>query len=294
MVPVTVDDVPCYLDGEWLALSEARVSPMDRGYLFGDGVYEVIPAYSGRAFLADRHLARLRRGLAAIGLDAGELAPEAVVSGLLEGAGGDCYVYLQVTRGVAPRRDHRFPRQPAPAVFAYRAPMPPPADAHTDGVAAILRDDIRWARCDIKAISLLGNVLLRQAAEDAGAFETLLRREGRITEGAASNVFAVIDGTVVTPPPGPSLLSGVTRAFVLDLAREAGVPSAERPIAADAIATADEVWLTSSTREMVPVTRIEGASVGDGRPGPVWRRLRRAFDRHKTAFRGASAAEVPA
>ncbi|MQM36216.1 D-alanine aminotransferase [wastewater metagenome] len=291
---MTAGDAPCYLNGEWLVLSEARVSPMDRGYLFGDGVYEVIPAYSGRAFLLERHIARLRDSLAAIGLDAGTLAPEAVVSGLLEGAEVDCSVYLQITRGVAPHRDHRFPAQPEPGVFAYRAPMPPPVVEGTDGVAVILREDIRWARCDIKAVSLLGNVLLRQAAEEAGAFETLLQRGGRITEASASNLFAVIGGTVVTPPLGPSLLPGVTRAFILELARGIGLPVAEQPIEVDGIAAAEEVWLTSSTREIVPVTQIDGASVGDGSPGPVWRRLREAFDRHKAAFRVAAATEVPA
>ncbi|WP_435103928.1 aminotransferase class IV [Arhodomonas sp. AD133] len=282
----------CYLDGEWLPLDAARISPLDRGFLFGDGVYEVIPAYGGRAFLLERHLLRLEKGLAAIGLEAAAREDfRGIVHGLLHGAYHDCMVYLQVTRGVAARRDHRFPDGVAPTVFAYATDLPGPPTKANSGVEAVTRDDIRWARCDVKSISLLGHVLLRQAGEDAGAQETVLVRDGEVTEASASNVFAVIDDTVVTPPPGPALLSGITRGLVLELAREAGLPVAERRVAAEELAHVQELWLTSATREILPVIRLDGRAVGDGCPGPVWQCVREAFDRRKRAFDVGARAE---
>ncbi len=282
----------CYLDGEWLPLDAARISPLDRGFLFGDGVYEVIPAYGGRAFLLERHLARLEEGFAAIGL--GAAADEdfaGIVRGLLHDACHDCMVYLQVTRGTVARRDHRFPDGATPTVFAYASDLPG-APAHADsGVVAVTRDDIRWSRCDVKSVSLLGHVLLRQAAEDAGAQEAVLIRDGEVTEASASNVFAVVDDTVVTPPSGPALLAGITRGLVLELAREAGFPVTERRVAAEELGHARELWLTSSTREILPVTRLDGRPVGDGHPGPVWRRVREAFDRRKQALADGAYAE---
>ena len=273
-----------YLNGEYLERDQARVSVFDRGFVFGDGVYEVIPAYGGRLFRFDAHMARLRASLAAIGLPE-PLAPAAwreALAGLLDGA--DQWVYLQVTRGPAPR-DHRFPDRVRPTVLAYAEPLAPPAPAVlAEGVAAITVDDFRWSRCDVKSISLLANVLARQRAREAGVAEAILVRDGRVTEGAASNVFAVLDGELVTPPKGPHILPGITRDLVLELAREAGVPAREGPLDAARLAGAAELWLTSSTKEILPVTRLNGAPVGPGRPGPLFARLHEAFQAYKADY----------
>lgn len=280
-------ETPCYLDGHYLPLSQATVSPLDRGFLLGDGVYEVIPVYGGRPFRLAAHLRRLADSLAAI-----RLAPPLtdtewadIIETLLARVddAGDRGFYLQVTRGAAARRDHRFPgTDTAATVFAYPMPVLPPAN--TTGATVVTAPDYRWGRCDIKSIALLANVLLRQASADQGADETLMLRDGLATEGSASNVFAVVDGVLATPPLGPLILPGITRALVLELARAEGVPCAERPLAEAELRGADEVWIASSTREVVAVVRIDGEPVGDGVPGPMWRRLRRAFDEHKAAF----------
>ena len=282
-----------YLDGVFLPLEEARISPLDRGFLFGDGVYEVVPCYGGRPFLLERHLARLDRSLRAVGLPdplgpagwrhlAGELAAR--------NGGGDLALYLQVTRGVAPR-DHRFPAAPRPTVFAYANPLrPPPAEG---GARAVLLEDLRWGRCDIKAISLLANVLARQAAHRRSADEAILVREGEVTEGAASNVFAVVEGVLLTPPRSPRLLPGVTRDLVLELAAEAGLPCREAPLPVGLVQRAEELWLTSSTREVVPVLALDGRPVGGGRPGPLWRRVHRLYQARKARWREGGRAGVP-
>jgi len=278
-----VSEAIAYLNGEFMPLGRAKISVLDRGFLFGDGVYEVIPAYGGRLFRLDQHLQRLDHSLRAIRLDPPLTHSQwrTVLRELLQGD-GDQSVYLQVTRGVAPRRDHTFPSRPRPTVVAWATPM----DAGPPRPARVLtHEDIRWQWCHIKAITLLANVLLRQEALERDCHEVILIRDGKVTEGAASNVFAVIDGVLVTPPKSRHLLPGITRDFVLELARAENLPFQERDLYAGELAHAGEIWLTSSTRELVPVIELDGKPVGDGRPGPLWQRLYRRFQDYKQAFR---------
>lgn len=280
-----------YLNGEFLPLERARVSVMDRGFLFGDGVYEVIPAYGGRLFRLEHHLRRLDSSLAAIRMDnpLSDAAWEAVLQRLIDQhPGRDLGVYLQVTRGTAEKRDHVIPAAVDPTVFAMASPVDPPDPALAErGVAAVTLDDIRWQLCHIKATTLLANVLLRQQARDEGAVEAILVRGGEVTEGAASNLFIVAEGLVLTPPKGPHLLPGITRDLILELAAEAGIPYAEASIGVAQLEAADEVWLTSSTREVLPVTRLNGAPVGAGVPGPFWRHMTELYQAYKARLRAA-------
>jgi D-alanine transaminase len=278
-----------HLNGRFLPLAEATVSVLDRGFLFGDGVYEVIPVYGGRLFRLDEHLARLDNSLAGIRLAnpldraAWRVLLERLVA---DNGGGDLSVYFQVTRGAAPRRDHAFPAGVAATVFAMANPLAPPDAALLEaGVRAITLDDIRWRYCDIKAITLLPNVLLRQQAVDAGAAEAILIRDGCAVEGAASNLFVVADGVLITPPKGPRLLPGITRDLILELAGAAGVAAREADIPAAQLHSASEVWLTSSTREILPVTRLDAHTVGDGAPGAVWRRMNTLYQAYKIRLR---------
>ncbi len=280
----------CYLNGAYLPLDQACVSVMDRGFLFGDGVYEVIPAYGRRLFRLAAHLARLENSLHAIRIDPPVAYDEwrKILERLVdENPGEDQSVYLQVTRGVFPKRDHAFAGQPVqPTVFAMSTPIPEPDPALAEqGIAAVTLDDIRWSYCHIKAVTLLPNALLRQEAVDAGAGEAILIRDGEATEGAASNLFIVRSGRLITPPKSPRLLPGITRDLVLELARAHGIPSEEAAIPVEALREADEIWVTSSTREIVPVTRLDGEPVGDGRPGPLFARMREIYREYKEAFR---------
>lgn len=272
-----------YFNADYLPLEEVRISPLDRGFLFGDAVYEVIPSYAGEFFLLGPHLERLERSLTAIRLPSplsrGQWA-ECLVELLRRNAAGpgrDLGIYLQVTRGIAPR-DHTFPADAAPTVFAMASPIRPlPASLRASGVAAITAPDTRWERCDIKATTLLANVLARQMASESDATEAILLRAGRVTEGAASNVLARLGDTVVTPPLQEALLAGVTRALVLDLARECGLRVVEREMDEAELRSADEIWLTSSTREILPVTRLDDQPVGAGVPGPGWHAVHAAY-----------------
>jgi D-alanine transaminase len=277
-----------YLNGSFVPPEQAQVSAFDRGFVFGDGVYEVIPVYGRRLFRLPHHLARLDASLQSIQLaNPHALADwQKIFTRLMESVPAeDQSVYLQVTRGPAPR-DHAFPKEVKPTVFAYAAPLkyPDTAQLH-DGVSAITVDDIRWRRCDIKAIALLPNVLLRQQAVEAGAAEAILVRDGVATEGSASNIFAVIDGVLVTPPKGPFILPGVTRDLVLELARAHGVPCAERALRAEEIFRATEFMLSSSTKELLPITRVDGKTLGSGRPGPLHARLHALYQDYKRDFR---------
>ena len=283
-----------YLNGVFLPLDQAHVSVMDRGFLFGDGVYEVIPVYGGKLFRLGQHLRRLQNSLDAIriGNPLDEDGWEAILGRLVElNEGVDQTVYLQVTRGVAPRRDHAFPVDSRPTVFAMCTPCLATRDIDNEpGVSAITIEDIRWQHCNIKAITLLPNILLRQRAIDADTAEAILLRNGYAIEGAASNIFVVMDGTLITPPNSAALLPGVTRDLVLELAQANGIPSREVDIAVEQLAEADEIWLTSSTREISPVVRLDNRTVGNGRSGMLWNRMIRLFQHYKEAVRQGMAA----
>jgi D-alanine transaminase len=272
-----------YLNGEYQALSEARVPVLDRGFLFGDGVYEVIPVYGGRPLRLAEHLRRLEQSLAQIKMSPPLTDAEwALIIDRLIAGPGDQYIYLQVTRGVAPKRDHAIPPGIAPTVFAMCTPIAP---IPLDGVKAITVDDIRWDRCNIKAITLLANVLLRQEALDSGANEAILVRGDRVLEGAASNLFIVQNGTLITPPKGPEILPGITRDLVLELAHDQGIPAVERHVSRAELTAADEIWLSSSTREILAVIELDGQPVSGGKPGPVWAKLQSAYQDYKQRLR---------
>ena len=276
-----------YLNGEFLPLDAARISPMDRGFLFGDGVYEVIPVYSRRPFRLDEHLARLGRSLTAIHL-ANPLPIDGwrdVVTGLVAAAQWeDQSVLLQVTRGPMAVRNHAFPAQVTPTVFGLVEPLhTPPAELREIGVTAVSAADFRWLRCHVKATSLLANCLLRQMAVEAGCAETLLFRDGILTEGAASNIFVIKDGVLLAPQKNHLMLTGITYDVVLEIAAAHGLPTEIRDIPEDEVRTADEVWLTSSTKEVLPIVAIDNRRIGKvdvgdtlaerGIPGPIYRQM---------------------
>lgn len=281
-----------YLNGEFLPPDQAKVSVFDRGFIFGDGVYEVLPTFGGRLFRLPQHLARLEASLAAIRLPNPHTAAEwnAIFTRLMaENGVQDQYIYLQVTRGPAPR-DHAFPAQVTPTVFAYTQLIKyPPAEQLTQGVSAITTEDIRWRRCDIKAIALLANAMLRQEAIEQGAVEAILVREGVVTEGAASNIFIVSRNRLITAPKGPFILPGITRDLVVEIAHANNIACDERPISLETFKSADEVWLTSSTKEILPITRIDGHPIGNGKPGPMHARLFALYKEYKKAFMAGQA-----
>lgn len=281
-----------YLNGKFLAADDARISPMDRGFIFGDGIYEVIPVYNGHLFRLEEHLQRLDNSLASVSIkntlshsDWRTVLEELIT----RNGGGNQSVYLQITRGAAPR-DHAFPANVEPTVFIMSNPLKPvPEEIYIDGVSAITLDDIRWKYCHIKAIALLPNILLRQQALDAGAVEAILIRDGEVTEGAASNLFIVSNGTLITPPKGALLLPGITRDLILELAHDNGIASSEAAISPDMLNNADEIWLSSSTKEILPVTKLDGRPVGDGKPGEVWRRMIAIYQDYKQQYRETAA-----
>lgn len=267
------------VNGEFVPLEQAQVPVRDRGLLFADAVYEVIPVYTGQPFLLDAHLRRLQRSLDGIRLHNPRTDTQwrALIGELIErNGGGDIAVYLQVTRGVQDRREHWLPERPEPTVIAFcQSRAAPDPELFERGVAAITRPDDRWPHCEIKSTALLPNVLAADDAAAADAAEAILLRDGEVTEGASSNVFAVRGGVLTTPPLAPAILPGITRAEILRLAHAHGIATEQTSLNARAFADADEIWLTSSTREIYPVTRLDGAPVGDGRPGPLWTRMRR-------------------
>lgn len=270
-----------YLDGEFLPLEDVRISPLDRGFLFADGVYEVVPVYAGRLLRADAHLQRLQRSLAGIHLEdsIGRAGLHTLLEQMVErNGGGNQAVYLQVTRGAAPR-DHGFPDGVAPTVFAMTRMVgadPPPTVLH-----AVTRPDIRWSRCDIKSIALLPNVLMRQEARDASASEAIFIREGMLTEGTATNAFVVAGDVVRTPPKSTHILGGITRDLIIELANEAGMECREEPVTEAELRDAREIWVSSSTKEVLPVVRLDGGPVGEGAPGPLWERMHGLFQDFK-------------
>ena len=273
-----------FLNGQFLPQDQAFVPVMDRGFVFGDGIYEVIPAYGGRLFRLSEHLDRLDNSLAGIRLSNPMNHAEwaTVLNRIVEeNGGGEQSVYLQVTRGHAPR-EHAFPDDAQPTVFVSSSPLKPVSpELLTKGVAAISLEDIRWKHCHIKAIALLPNILLRQQAIDAGAQEAILIRDGVITEGAASNVFIVKEGVIKTPPKGPFLLPGITRDLVLELATANGLACEESNFGSEELKQADEIWLSSSTKEVLPVTQLDNQPVGNGQPGSVWAQVQKLYQAYK-------------
>jgi D-alanine transaminase len=271
-----------YVNGRFSLLADAVVSVEDRGFQFGDGVYEVIRTYGGRPFQLDAHLVRLEKSAGALSLkvpvsrpDCAALVHEAVARAAYK----ECKIYIQVTRGAAPR-DHQFPVDAVPTlVITVREMRTVPDQLRRDGVEAITIDDLRWGRCDIKSVNLLGNVLARQQAKEAGVFEALFIRQGAALEGSVSNLFAVENGEVVTAPEGPHILSGVTRSLILSLARDAGIPVGERTLSREKLYAASEVFLSGTTIEILPVTRIDGRPIGSGSTGPVTRSLAALFQK---------------
>lgn len=279
-----------YLNGQFLPLEQACIPVMDRGFLFGDGVYEVIPVYDREPFRLGEHLARLQDSLDGIRLANPHSAAEwreLVERIVAEAEWDDTGVYLQVTRGPGPR-DHAFPAEVRPTVFLMPLELrAPPAGLVENGVAAITAEDTRWARCDLKTTSLVANVLLRQLSADAGCAETLLVRDGWLMEGSSSSVFIVVDGVILAPPKTRHILPGITYDVVLELAVREALPHAVRPIAVDELRGADEIWLTSSTKEILAVTTLDGRPVGNGRPGPIYRHMHALYQGYKhTVMRG--------
>jgi D-alanine transaminase len=274
-----------HLNGRFLPLAEARLSPLDRGFLFGDGVYEVIPAYAGRLFHLPGHLKRLQHSLDGIQLK--NPLSDADWTTLLQdlvakNGGSDQAVYLQVSRGADVGRDHGFPATVPATIFAMSSPLGPlPEELKTKGARVVTLQDIRWQRCDIKCTALLGNVLLRQQAIDAGCHEGLLLRNGHVTEGTASGLFIVEDGVLVTPPDSTELLPSITRDVVLMLAARIHMPVRRDVIPMGALERAEEIWLVSSTREVYAVTSVDGRPVRDGVPGIQWKRMYSLFQDHK-------------
>ncbi len=289
---IALPDTLCHLNGEFLPLNEAKVSVLDRGFIFGDGVYDVAPVYGRRMFRFDEHMARLERGLQKIRIAnphdrEGWLALcRRLVAALHEKTGAeDQLVYVQVTRGVA-LRDHVMPPDITPTVFMMASPMKPPtAEMRHHGVACVTARDFRWERGDIKSISLLGNVLARQISADQGAAETIMFRDGWLTEASASNVWVVHEGALLGPPRSGHVLEGIRYELLRELCEDCGIAYNLRPIAEADVRAADEVLLSSATKEVLPVTRLDGEPVGHGalrgKPGPVYARLHEAYQRAK-------------
>jgi D-alanine transaminase len=284
----SLPDTLCYLNGDYLPLASAKVSVLDRGFVFGDGAYEVVPVYGGRLFRFDEHMARLARTLAKLRIanplshaDWLERCRRIVQAQPVD----DVLVYMQITRGVAPR-DHVMPLDIEPTVFVMASPLrQPTAEQRHQGVACVSARDFRWERGDIKCTSLLGNVLARQMSADRGAVETILFRDGFLTEASASNVWIVHEGALLGPPSGEHVLEGVRYELLRELCEEQGIAYNLRPIPEADVFAADEVLLSSATKEVLPVTAIDGEAVGHGalrgKPGPVYARLYEAYQRAK-------------
>lgn len=280
----TVDDPLVYLNGELTPLSEARVPVLDRGFIFGDGIYEVIPIYGRKMFRSEQHFARLFRSLDSIGIPcphdkATWLKLIASVSDAHPA--DDQVVYIQVTRGVA-KRGHAFPANIVPTVFIMANPMVPVAAALREkGVACVSMEDKRWLRCEIKSTSLLGNVLAAEFAASHDATESIQFRDGWLTEGSSSNVWIVKDGTLMAPPRDNLILEGIRYGLLEELCAEAGIAFASRRIARDEVFAADEVLLSSASKEVLAVVSIDGKTIGSGKPGPICDALSAAYQRAK-------------
>jgi D-alanine transaminase len=286
-----------FLNGKFLPIEQAMVPVLDRGFIFGDGVYELVPVYSRVPFRIDEHLRRLERSLAEVKIRNPYTAAQwkEIIARLIgEQAFDDQGVYLQVTRGVA-KRDHAFPKDVEPTVFIMSNPLvSPPRELVEKGAAAVSAADYRWLRCDIKSISLIGNCLLRQVSADAGAAETIMFRDGMLTEASASNVFIVKGGTIRSPAKSRLILPGITYDVVVELAQAAGMPVEFAEISEAEVRAADEVWITSSSKEVLAITELDGKPVGDGKPGPAFRRMHQLYQEFKQRVMRAGARAVAA
>jgi D-alanine transaminase len=279
-----------YLNGEFLPLKDARVSPLDRAFLYGDGVYEVMPVYDGRVFRFREHFDRLDRSLGELRMKPVhtrarwvEICQELVH----RNGGGDMYVYVQVTRGAEYGRNHAPLPDIDRTVFAFASRLPPiSAEKLERGVAAITAEDIRWARCDIKSTALLANVMLKQLAVDAGVTETILLKDGLLREGSSTTVHVVIGGEIRTPPRSQQILPGTTRDVVSELAARAGIPFKAVALTEGELRGADEIFIAAATFGTLPVTRLDGKPVGSGSPGPVWKRIHAAFEAYRRELAG--------
>jgi D-alanine transaminase len=280
-----------YLNGKYLPVSQAQVSVLDRGFIYGDGVYEVVPVYAREPFRLPHHLARLQRSLDGVRManPHSNAQWEAIIREVIARQPFDDQgVYFQVTRGAA-KRDHSFPKGVAPTVFMMSNPLPLPTREQVDnGVAVVTADDNRWHRCDLKTISLLGNVLMRQLATEQGAAETVMFRDGFLTEASASNVLVVIGGTIVVPPKDNHILPGITYDAAIEFAREAGMPLEIRPVSKAETLAADEMWLSSSTKEVLAITTVDGKPFAGGKPGPAFRKMWAYFQTKKPQARKAA------
>ena len=281
-----------YLNGEFMPLENARIPVLDRGFIFGDGVYEVIPVYSRHPFRLAEHLARFERSHQAVRIPnpLSDAEWTRLTQDLIaRNAGDDQSIYLQVTRGVA-KRDHAFPKDTKPTVFGMSSLLSTPApEIVENGVAAITTVDYRWLKCDVKSTSLLGNCLLRQQAADAGAVEVVMFRDGFLTEGSSSNVFVVTNGVILAPPKNNLVLPGITYDVVIELAQANGLPLEVRAVSQAEVTGADEIWVTSSTKEVLAVTTLDGKPVGSGKPGAVFRRMHQLYqDFKRTVMRQAA------
>ena len=273
-----------YLNGAFMPREEARIPVLDRGFIFGDGVYEVVPAYSRTPFRMAEHLRRLQHSLDGIRL-ANPMSDAAWMDLMKEliakNDGEDQSIYLQVTRGVA-KRDHAFPKDMKQTVFMMSSPLTTPPQAQIDnGVSAVTASDFRWLKCDVKSVSLLGNCLLRQMAADAGAVETILFRDGKLTEASASNVFVVKNGVLLAPPKNHLVLPGITYDVVLEIAHAREFEVEVREISEAETRAADEIWVTSSTKEVLAITTLDGKPVGDGAPGMLFKRMHALYQEFK-------------
>jgi D-alanine transaminase len=288
-----------FLNGRYMPIEEAMVPVLDRGFIFGDGIYEVVPVYSRVPFRLDEHLARLERSLAAVRIQNPYTRGEwrAIVERIVAAQPfEDQGVYFQVTRGVA-KRDHAFPKGVAPTVFMMANPLvTPSAEDVARGGIAVSALDYRWQRCDIKSISLIGNCLLRQASAEIGAAETILFREGKLTEASASNAFIVKDGVIQSPPKSNLILPGITYDVVIELAASAGLPMRLREVTEAEVRAADELWVTSSSKEVFPIVELDGKPIGNGKPGPTFQHMHRLYQdfKHKVMRAGAREQRVPA
>jgi D-alanine transaminase len=288
MTTAALPDTLCHLNGQTLPLRDAKISVLDRGFIFGDGIYEVIPVYGRRCFRFDEHMARMGRSLAKLRIPNphGRDGWLALVRELIAAQpADDQLVYIEITRGVA-MRDHVMPEGITPTVFVMTNPMKPPsAEQRHQGVACVTARDFRWERGDIKSVSLLGNVLARQISADQGALETVMFRDGWLTEASGSNVWVVHEGALLGPPKSEHVLDGIRVDLLAELCAEVGIAYNLRPIAESDVRSADELILTSATKEVLPVTRLDGEPVGHGalrgKPGPVYARLHAAYERAK-------------